>query len=100
MVHNNTDVFFIDWKEARYGSLFLDIPLRFHTSEQIEEYRELLDAKGIEIPDRHFNQLYCIASRYLGLRYMSWNLGAWTSNSHAKEGLKKYLDMVVGTSLN
>ncbi|WP_340003697.1 phosphotransferase [Paenibacillus sp. FSL K6-0276] len=95
LVQNNTDVIFIDWEEARYGSLFLDIPLRCGTSEQIEEYRGLLAAKSIEFPDVHFNQMYAIASRYLGLRYMSWNLGAWTSNSHAKDDLKKYLDMVV-----
>ncbi|MGM0885226.1 MAG: phosphotransferase [Bacillota bacterium] len=100
LVHNNTDVIFIDWEEARYGSLFLDIPLRCGTSEQLEEYRKLLSAKNIEIPDDHFNQMYAIASRYLGLRYMSWNLGAWTSNSQAKDDLKKYLDMVVGTSLS
>lgn len=99
LVHNNTDVFFIDWEEARYGSLFLDIPLRCGTSEQIEEYRGLLAANTMEFADNHFNQMYTIASRYLGLRYMSWNLGAWTNNSHAKDDLKKYLDMVVGTSL-
>jgi hypothetical protein len=100
LVHNNTDVFFIDWEEARYGSLFLDIPLRFGTLKQIEEYRELLATKSIEIPVPHFNQMYTIASRYLGLRYMTWNLTAWTSNSHAKDGLQKYLNMVAGTSLS
>lgn len=98
LVHNNTDVLFIDWEEARYGSLFLDIPLRCGTSEQIEDYKGLLADKSIEFSYDHFNQMYAIASRYLGLRYMSWNLGAWTSNSHAKDDLKKYLDMVVGTS--
>ncbi|QUL52323.1 aminoglycoside phosphotransferase family protein [Paenibacillus tritici] len=99
LVHNNTEVIFIDWEEARYGSLFFDIPLRCGTLEQIEEYRGLLAGKSIEFPDDHFEQMYTIASRYLGLRFMSWNLGAWTSNSRAKEDLKKYLDMVVGASL-
>ncbi len=51
------------------------------------------------IPDHRFYQLYEIASRYLGLRYMSWNLGAWTSNQHAEDDLRKYIDMVVGASL-
>lgn len=71
--------------------------LRCCTAEQIEEYRELLAAKSIEFPNEYFNQMYAIASRYLGLRSMSWNLGAWTSNSQAKDDLKKYLDMVVGS---
>lgn len=42
----------------------------------------------MEFSDNHFNQMYAIASRYLGLRYMSWNLGAWTNNSHAKDDIK------------
>lgn len=96
LVHKNTDVIFIDWEEAKYSSLFLDIPLRCSNSEQIKVYRELLAAQNIEFPEAYFNTMYAIASRYLGLKYMSWNLGAWASQSHAKEDLKKYLDMVVG----
>ncbi|MEK8129980.1 phosphotransferase [Paenibacillus filicis] len=96
LVQHNTDVFFIDWEETRYGSLFLDVPLRCRTQQQIEEYREVLADANIEISSHRFEQLYQIASRYLGLRYMSWNLGAWTSHSQAKEDLRKYLDMVVG----
>lgn len=97
LVHKNTDVFLIDWEEAMYGSLFLDIPLRCGTKEQIEEYIALLADRNIEIPIHRFYQHYQIASRYLGLRYMSWNLGAWISNPHAKADLKKYLDMVAGS---
>lgn len=100
LVRNNTDVTFIDFEEARYGSLFLDIPLRCRTFEQLEEYRRLLAAKNIELPDDHFNQMFAIASRFLGLRYMSWNLGAWASTQAAKDDLQKYLDMVVGTPLS
>ncbi|WP_238652466.1 phosphotransferase [Paenibacillus piscarius] len=96
LVHNNADVYFIDWEETRYGSIFLDIPLRFRTSEQLEEYKRQLAVSNIEFPINQFSQLYAIASRYLGLRYMSWNLGAWTSDSRAKDDLRKYLDMVTG----
>jgi hypothetical protein len=99
LVHNSTDVFFIDWEEARYGSLFLDIPLRCGSTEQVEEYRESLSAKGVEFSDSRFTQFFNVASRYVGLKYMGWNLGNWTNNSHAREGLQKYLGMVVGTSL-
>lgn len=92
LVHNNDDVFFIDWEEARYGSFFLDIPLRFQWNQAIE-YREVLASIGIEIPIERFEKLYVLASRYLGIRFMTWNLGSWTSNPNAKEGLKKYLKM-------
>ncbi|MFC7680150.1 phosphotransferase [Paenibacillus sp. GCM10028914] len=96
LVHNNSDVFFIDWEDARYGSLFFDIPLRCSTPEQIESYRVLLAARGLEFSDHRFYHLYTTAARYLGLRYMSWNLGTWASDSKAKEDLRKYLNMVVG----
>lgn len=48
-VHNNDDVFFIDWEEARYGSFFLDIPLRFEFNKA-REYREVLASLGLEPP--------------------------------------------------
>ncbi|MGN7764849.1 phosphotransferase [Paenibacillus sp. 22594] len=92
LVHNNDDVFFIDWEEARYGSFFLDIPLRFEL-KQARAYQDVLASLGLETPVDRFEQLYAIASRYLGLRFMTWNLGAWTNNSSAKEGLQKYLNM-------
>lgn len=92
LVHNNDDVFFIDWEEARYGSFFLDIPLRFEW-KQARAYQDVLASLGLETPADRFEQLYAVASRYLGLRFMTWNLGAWTNNSSAKEGLQKYLNM-------
>jgi aminoglycoside phosphotransferase (APT) family kinase protein len=93
LVHNNDDVYFIDWEEARYGSLFLDIPLRFELI-QARDYREVLASLGLEIPIKRFEKQYEIASRYLGIRFMTWNLGVWTSNPIAKDGLHKYLNMV------
>nr|WP_145402195.1 phosphotransferase [Paenibacillus xylanexedens] len=96
LVRQNTEVIFIDWEEAKYGSLFLDIAMRCRTPEQMNDYRDLLSAKSIEFTDHHWNQLYTIASRYLGLRYMTWNLGAWTTQSNAKDQLRGYLDMVAG----
>jgi len=92
LVHNNNDVFFIDWEEARYGSFFLDIPLRFELIKA-REYREVLASLGLETPIERFEKLYMIASRYLGIRFMTWNLGVWTSNPNAKVGLQKYLNM-------
>ncbi|MCQ6561233.1 phosphotransferase [Paenibacillus mendelii] len=92
LVHHNEDVYFIDWEEARYGSLFFDIPLRCSSLKLANEYRDQL---GIEIPQSRYEPLFSIASRYLGLRYMSWNLGAWQHNQQAKDDLKRYIEMVV-----
>lgn len=94
LVHNNDDVMFIDWEEARFGSLFLDIPMRVDWS-QAGEYREVLASLGWELPADTFEQRYRAASRYLGLRYMTWSLGAWLRDPGTEAGLRRYLDMVV-----
>ncbi|WP_106768820.1 phosphotransferase family protein [Paenibacillus faecalis] len=86
LVHNNDDVLFIDWEEARYGSFFLDIPLRFDLSE-------VMASLGVETPVERFEKWYVIASRFLGIRFMTWNLSVWTTNPYAKDGLQKYLNM-------
>ncbi|GGG78850.1 phosphotransferase [Paenibacillus radicis (ex Gao et al. 2016)] len=60
LVHNNDDVFFIDWEEARYGSLYLDVPLRLEL-DQAREYLELLSSYGVELPSAKFESQYKIA---------------------------------------
>lgn len=95
LVHQNTDVLFIDWEEARYGSLFLDMPLRCDRSEQLNAYQEALGEVSRAVSPAKFNQYFSIASRYLGLRFMAWNLGAWTNDTRAKEGLENYLNKVI-----
>ncbi|MFF2093372.1 phosphotransferase [Paenibacillus sp. NPDC058174] len=92
LVHNNDDVYFIDWEEARYGSLYLDVPLRLDL-DQARDYLEVLSSYGVELPSAKFESQYRISARYLGLRFMAWNLGAWTDDVRAKEGLIKYLKM-------
>ncbi|PIH58605.1 phosphotransferase family protein [Paenibacillus sp. LK1] len=94
LVHNNEDVYFIDWEEARYGSLFFDIPLRCSHMRQVDIYREALSSHGYDIPQDQFEKYFSRASRYLGIRYMSWNLGVWEQHSYAKDDLKKYMKMV------
>lgn len=94
LVHNNEDVFFIDWEEARYGSLFMDIPMRCSSLQQAVAYRAYLGIYGTEVPEAKFAGLFPVASRYLGLRFMCWNLGEWEHNGQAKSDLIKYMKMV------
>ncbi|WP_042197643.1 phosphotransferase [Paenibacillus camerounensis] len=94
LVKDNRDVYFIDWEEARYGSLFMDIPMRCGTLQQAEEYRRYLGVLGCDIPQQEFAGLFRTASRYLGLRFMCWNLGVWQENGQARADLVKYMRMV------
>ncbi|AIQ45197.1 hypothetical protein R70723_04270 [Paenibacillus sp. FSL R7-0273] len=94
LVHNNDKIRFIDWEEARYGSLFMDIPMRCRTLEQAEEYRRCLAVLGCDIPQQEYAGLFRAASRYLGLRFMCWNLGVWQANEQARADLVNYMRMV------
>ncbi len=94
LVKGKDEVYFIDWEEARYGSLFMDIPMRCGSQQQAEDYRRYLESLGFSIADQHFTERFSVASRYLGLRFMCWNLGVWQQNEQAKSGLIKYMDMV------
>lgn len=94
LVKDDAEICYIDWEEARYGSLFLDIPMRCGTLQQAEDYRRHLGRLGCEIPQQHYAMLFRAASRFLGLRFMCWNLGVWQQNGQARADLAKYMKMV------
>ncbi|WP_054938922.1 phosphotransferase [Paenibacillus ihuae] len=94
LVKGNDEVYFIDWEEARYGSLFMDIPMRCRNLQQAGDYRRYLESLGCGIADQHFTERFAVASRYLGLRFMCWNLGVWQQNEQARNGLLRYMEMV------
>lgn len=54
LVRRNTEVYFIDWEEARYGSLFLEFPLRCTTRGHAVRYRDYLSELGIPFPESLF----------------------------------------------
>ncbi|QSF45752.1 hypothetical protein [Paenibacillus tianjinensis] len=94
LVKGNDEVYFIDWEEARYGSLFMDIPMRCGSLQQAGSYRRYLESLGFSIADQHFTERFAVASRYPGLGFMCWNLGVWQQNEPAWNGLLQYMDMV------
>ncbi|WP_152392369.1 aminoglycoside phosphotransferase family protein [Paenibacillus guangzhouensis] len=95
LVYKNQDVFFIDWEEAHYGSLYLDAALRFREITQAENYRDVLNEEGLNLSEEKFKLHYTIASRYLGFRYMSWFLNTWKEDERWRDELKKYLNMAL-----
>lgn len=95
LIYNNREVFFIDWEEARYGSLYLDISLRFTEASQAESYRQLINSQGLNLSKDKFTRRYTVASRYMGLRYMSWFLQVWKEEERWLHELSKYLKMAI-----
>jgi fructosamine-3-kinase len=95
LIYNNKEVYFIDWEEARYGSLYLDISLRFREASQAENYRQLVNSLGLNLSKDIFTRRFHVASRYMGLRYMSWFLQVWKEEERWLNELNKYLKMAI-----
>ncbi|MGO4530346.1 aminoglycoside phosphotransferase family protein [Paenibacillus sp. 2TAF8] len=96
LVHKNREVYFIDWEEAHYGSLYFDVALRYREFSQAENYRILINSRGlINLSEDKFKLNYTITSRYLGLRYMSWFLSTWKEDKRWLDELNKYINMTL-----
>jgi tRNA A-37 threonylcarbamoyl transferase component Bud32 len=65
--------YLIDWGQARYGSLYLDLP-NYLVPESIPYYRDALAELGLSIPEAEFTQCYGEAGRYPGFKYMGFLL--------------------------
>ena len=67
---------FIDWEQARFGPLYLDLPNMFdHTT--VRHYYAALLGCGISVPRDEFADSFTSLSRYLGFRYLSVGLEFW-----------------------
>lgn len=77
-------VCFIDWEQAGYGSLYLDLPNHF-TVETVLVYRDALAARGYEIPVPEFLERYHEVGRYMGLRYLGYALWVWAQGGAQRE---------------
>ncbi len=70
----------IDWGQARYGPLYLDLP-NYFTPATVLFYREALAEFGVPIPTDKFMERYQKAGRYPGFKYIGVLLYLWT-NGH------------------
>ncbi len=68
--------YLIDWGQARYGSLYLDLPNIF-TPHTVLLYRDALAERGHDIPTEEFMRRYREAGRYTGFKYMGFLLSLW-----------------------
>lgn len=66
----------IDWEQARFGSLYLDLPNMFN-EKTVDAYYQALVHLGVEIAANEFANKFASLSRYLGFRYMSVGLEGW-----------------------
>lgn len=79
----------IDWGQAHYGALYLDLPSHFRTLDQALCYRDSLADHGVAIPRDHFVARYRRAAQFVAIRYLWWWIEEWRRD-HApwqQEGL-------------
>jgi aminoglycoside phosphotransferase (APT) family kinase protein len=75
---------FIDWEQAAYGSLYLDLPNHFAV-ETVLIYRDALAARGYAIPVPEFLERYHAVGHYMGLRYLGYALRVWAQGGTQRE---------------
>jgi hypothetical protein len=81
---------FIDWEQAAYGSLYLDLPNHF-TVETALVYRDALAAADHAIPVPEFLERYHAVGRYMGLRYLGHALWVWAQGGEQREAGRWFL---------
>ena len=67
---------FIDWEQANFGPLYLDLP-NLLSVESALLYRDALARHGHDIPPTEFLERYREVGRYMGLRYLEVGLLNW-----------------------
>ena len=88
----------IDWGQARYAPLILDIGDTFDTSEAAQLYRSALAVRGIQLNDATFAAGHRLARRFAGIRYVWWWLESWQQHPQDwnRAGLERMLGMAAG----
>jgi hypothetical protein len=74
---------FIDWEQASYGTLYLDLPNHFNV-ETVLVYRDALARCGHEIPVPEFMERFHEVGRYMGLRYLGVSLWQWAQGGEQR----------------
>lgn len=85
----------LDWGQARYGSLFVDLP-NYFSRENALLYRDALAALGHDIPHDAFLAGYDAASAYPGFKYFGFAFRDWFCGDtpHRPEAVRYWVNMV------
>ncbi len=78
--------YLVDWGQARYGSLYLDLPNHWSPTT-VERYRQALAGHGVNIPPIEFMARYRAAGRYVGFKFLSTMVWLWGTGSRGDDGV-------------
>jgi len=87
----------LDWEQAQYGSLYIDLPNYFSRQEALL-YRNALADLGHTIPRDKFLAGYDAACPYPGFKYFGIGLWNWRHGDLAQrhKNVQYWIDMVLG----
>jgi Phosphotransferase enzyme family len=80
----------IDWDQANYGSLYLDLPNVFSV-ETVLLYRDALARHGLDIAPTDFLERFREVGRYMGLRYLEVGLLNWRDRGEDWSHQRRFL---------
>ncbi len=93
---NQGQAVLIDWGQAHYGPLALDLP-NYFSREQVLLYREALAALGHVIAPARLLAQYDAARAYVGFKYFGIGLAAWCYGDppHRAERVQYWIDQIL-----
>jgi aminoglycoside phosphotransferase (APT) family kinase protein len=86
----------IDWEQAHYGPLYVDLPNYFSREEALL-YRDALADLGHDIPRDEFLTGYAAADPYPGFKYFGIGLSQWRNGAPPRQhsSVRYWINMVL-----
>jgi len=86
----------LDWGQARYGPLYLDLPNYFARDDALL-YRDALAERGHDIPRATFLARYDAARAYPGFKYFGFAFHNWFCGDppHRRSDVEYWMNMVL-----
>lgn len=86
----------IDWGQARYGPLYIDLPNYFPLRDDALRYRDALAALGHDIPRDAFLARYAATQAYPGFKYFGFAFHRWFYGDppHQRGDVQYWINMV------
>ena len=91
--------YFIDWEQARYGTLYFDLP-NYFTLEQSLVYRDAFEDLGYTLPPESFIRHYRETARLIGFKYMGFWLERWRRGGADRLQSRDIITSLINTALN
>lgn len=94
----NGEACYIDWGQARFGSLYLDLANVYDTRGALV-YRDCLAAEEVHIEAAEFINSYKTALKYAGLRYLATGLRNWRDRKADWPAQEGFMQRCIGLAL-